>query len=238
MKVTLYGEESERLRPLVEAQPALDLVEEDPDVVVCFGGDGTLLAAELRWPSVPKVPLRNSRRGIRCIGDPPAEVIERLAQDTLIPHRHLKLACSVIHESPDDADHALMAINEFNVHKGRTNASVRFRMWFDEKPYGTDEDHEIIGDGFVVCTPFGSTAYFNQITRGLFWTGIGVAFMYTSEHTNHLVLPEDTVVRARITRGPAVLAHDNSSEYIDLNAGDELLVRKSQQSAVLLTPDE
>ncbi len=238
MKVTLYGAESEDLRPLVEAQSALDLVDEDPDVVVCFGGDGTLLAAELRWPSVPKVPLRNSRRGIRCIPDPPAEVIGRLAGGTLIPHQYLKLECSVIHESQDEADHVLMAINEFSVHKGRTNASVRFRIWIDEKPYGTDVDLEIIGDGFVVCTPFGSTAYFNQITRGLFWTGIGVAFMYTSEHTNHLVLPEDAVVRARLTRGPAVLAHDNSSEYIELDAGDELLVKRSQQSAVLLTPEE
>ncbi len=237
MKVTLYGANSEGLRPLVEAQPALDLVEDDPDVVVCFGGDGTLLAAELRWPSVPKVPLRDSRRGIRCIPDPPAEVLEGLASGTLVAHEHLKLECSVIHQSPDDADHALMAINEFSVHKGRTNASVRFEMSFDGKSYETETDHEIMGDGFVVCTPFGSTAYFNQITRGLFWAGIGVAFMYTSEHTNHLVLPEDTVVRARITRGPAVLAHDNSSEYIDLNAGDELLVKKSHQSAVLLTPD-
>lgn len=238
MKVTLYGLESEKLRPLVEAQAPLCLVEDDPDVVVCFGGDGTLLAAELRWPSVPKVPLRNSRRGIRCIPDPPAEVLERLAADTLVRHQYLKLECSVIHKSPDEADHALMAINEFSVHKGRTNASVRFRIWVDEKPYGTGEDQEIIGDGFVVCTPFGSTAYFNQITRGMFWTGIGVAFMYTSDHTNHLVLPEDAVVRARITRGPAVLAHDNASEYIELNEGDELLVRRSQKSAVLLTPDE
>jgi len=237
MKVTLYGAESESLRPLVEAQAALDLVDENPDVVVCFGGDGTLLAAELRWPSVPKVPLRNSRRGFRCISDAPAEVLERLAADELVAHKHLKLECSVKRESPDDADHALIAINEFSVHKGRTNASVRFRMSFDGKPYGTEADHEIVGDGFVVCTPFGSTAYFNQITRGEFWSGIGVAFMYTSDHTNHVVLPEDTVVRARITRGPAVLAHDNSSEYIDLDAGDELLVKKSQQCAVLLTPD-
>ena len=94
MKVTLYGANSEALRPLVEAQAALDLVDEDPDVVVCFGGDGTLLAAELRWPSVPKVPLRNSRRGIRCIPDPPAEVLERLAANELVPHEHLKLECS------------------------------------------------------------------------------------------------------------------------------------------------
>jgi len=143
----------------------------------------------------------------------------------------------VKHESPDDADLELMAINEFSVHKGRTNASVRFEMSFDGKPYRSEKDHEIIGDGLVVCTPFGSTAYFNQITRGLFWSGIGVAFMYTSEHTNHVVLPEDAVVSARITRGPAILAHDNSSEYIDLTAGDEIIVKKSEQIAVLLTPN-
>jgi len=238
MKVTLYGAESESLRPLVEAQAALDLVDEDPEVVVCFGGDGTLLAAEHRWPNVPKVPLRNSRRGFRCIADAPAEVLELLAADRLVAHEHLKLECVVKHESPDDADLALIAINEFSVHKGRTNASVRFQISFDGKAYGVESDHEIIGDGFVVCTPFGSTAYFNQITRGEFWAGIGVAFMYTSEHTNHVVLPEDTVVRARITRGPAVLAYDNSSDYINLDAGDELLVKRSQQCAVLLTPDD
>ena len=237
MNITLYGAEAAKLRPLVEEHPSLHLVNDNPDVVVCFGGDGTLLASELRWPGVPKVPLRNSRRGIRCISDPPAEVIQRLADNTLVPKEHLKLQCTVKHAAPDHADNTLMAINEFNVHKGRTNASVRFQMWFDGKPYGTETDHEIIGDGFVVCTPFGSTAYFNQITRGVFWAGIGVAFMYTNEQTNHLILPEDAVIRARITRGPAILAHDNSSEYIDLDEGDELTVVKSDQIAVLLTTD-
>lgn len=238
MNVALYGKESETLRPLVEAQSSLHIVEENPDVVVCFGGDGTLLAAELRWPSVPKVPLRNSRRGIRCIPDPPGEVIERLANDTLCPHHHLKLECSVSHASPDNAQQTLMAINEISVHKGKTNASVRFQVWFDDKPYGEETDHEIIGDGFLVCTPFGSTAYFNQITRGVFWSGIGMAFMYTHEHTNHVIVPEDTAVRARITRGPAILAHDNSSDYIELREGDELFVKKSAESAILLTTDE
>lgn len=237
MNVTLYGQEAERLRPLVEREDSLELVDDDPDVVVCFGGDGTLLAAELKWPSVPKVPLRNSRRGIRCISDPPEGVIARLAENSLIPKEHLKLECNVTHAAPDRADNQLLAINEFCVNKGRTNASVRYRVWFDDKPYGTENDHEIIGDGFVVSTPFGSTAYFNQITRGVFWSGIGVAFMYTGEHTNHLIVPEDTVVRARITRGPAVLAHDNSSEFIDLGEGDELTVRKAEQPAVLLTTD-
>lgn len=235
MKVTLFGAKAEELRPLFDAQTEIDLVEDEFDVVVCFGGDGTLLAAELKWPGVPKVPIRNSRRGIRCISDPPDYVIKRLAENSLVRTEHLKLECTVKHAGLDVPDNDLLAINEFNVHMGRTNASVRFRVWFDDKPYGTD--HEIMGDGFIVCTPFGSTAYFNQITRGVFWSGIGVAFKYTDDHTNHLIVPEDTVVRAVVTRGPAILAYDNSSEYIELVEDDELTIRKHGQPAVLLTTD-
>lgn len=235
MKVTLFGARAEKLRPLVEAQTELDLVDDGSDVIVCYGGDGTLLAAELKWPGVPKVPIRNSRRGIRCIAEPPDYVIERLARGDLVRTEHLKIRCSVTHADPEAPDNDLLAINEFNVHMGRTNASVRFRVWFDDKPYGTD--HEIIGDGLIVCTPFGSTAYFNQITRGVFWSGIGVAFKYTGDHTNHLIVPEDTVVRAVITRGPAILAYDNSTEYIELVENDELTIRKHDQPAVLLTTD-
>lgn len=237
MNVSLYGRKAEELRSLIEEHPSLTLVDSDPDVVVCYGGDGTLLAAELEWPSIPKVPLRNSRRGIRCLSEPAEEVIRRLADDSLIPKEHLKLECTVEHSEADRADHTLVAINEFCLNKGRTNASVRFRVWFDDKPYGEEAEYEIIGDGFVVSTPFGSTAYFNQITRGVFWSGIGVAFMYTNEQTNHLVVPDDTVVRARITRGPAILAHDNSSEFIELSENDELTICKAERPAVLLTTD-
>lgn len=235
MDISLFGAKAEDLRDLFDRYDSLRIVEDNAEVIVCYGGDGTLLAAELQWPGIPKVPIRNSRRGIRCIAEPPEVVVEQLANNNLVHTEHLKLECTVHHKNTEDADSHLMAINEFNMHMARTNAAVRFRIWFDDKPYG--EDHEIIGDGFVVSTPFGSTAYFNQITRGVFWQGIGIAFKYTSTHTNHLIVPEDTVVRARITRGPAILAFDNSSEYVELLANDELTIAKSDQPAVLLTTD-
>jgi len=234
MRTLLFGADCESLDPLIEAQAGLERVEERPDVVVCFGGDGTLLAAELRWPGIPKVPIRNSRRGIRCIPHPPDHVIERLAKGDLVHTEYMKLECAVRHRQ-DDAFCSLAAINEFNVHMGHVNSAVRFKLWLDDEAY--ESGLEIIGDGFVVCTPFGSTAYFNQITRGVFHAGLGVAFKFTAEHTNHLVLPDTTVVRAVITRGPAVLAFDNAPEYFDLTEGDELIIRKHAQPAVLLTWD-
>lgn len=240
MNVLLYGAEAEELRPLFDKFPALTLIEEDaPDVVVCFGGDGTLLAAELKWPGVPKAPIRNSRRGIRCMSEPPEDVIARLAAGTLVTTEHLKLECTISHAATERerVGDVFYAINEFSVHMGRTNSSVRFKIWFDTKPYGSAGDREIIGDGFVVSTPFGSTAYYNQITGGVFWQGIGVALMYTSERTNHVVVPEDTVVRAEITRGPAVFAYDNSSKYAELREGDTLLIRKADRPAILYTTD-
>jgi NAD+ kinase len=236
MNLLLFGREADKIRPLIERESSLRLVERDPEVVVSFGGDGTLLAAERTWPGVPKVPLRNSRRGIRCIDDPPEQVIRGLAKGTLVPRTYVKLHCQVAFASGSRAPQQLLAINEFSVHMGRVNSSVRFRMWFDGRPYEAGRDGEIIGDGFIVCTPFGSTAYFNQITRGEFRQGIGVAFMYTNEHTNHLIVPESTEVRAEITRGPAVLAHDSAPEYSDLTDGDTLMIRRAKEHATLLLP--
>jgi NAD+ kinase len=238
MNVVLYGREADKVRAIVTAQPALRLVEHDPEVVVTFGGDGTLLAAERLWPGVPKVPIRNSRRGVRCIDEPPERVIGELAKGALVRREYLKIACDVAFAANRREPERIYAINEFGVHMGRVNSSVRFRIWFDGRPYEVGQDGEIIGDGLVVCTPFGSTAYFNQITRCEFWEGIGVAFMYTNEHTNHIILPEATELRAEITRGPAVLAHDSAPDYIDLSEGDALTVRRAPDRATLLLLNE
>lgn len=237
MNVTLFGADAQQLEPLVEATEGLTLVPKEGEVIICYGGDGTLLAAEQRWPSVPKIPLRNSRRGIRCISDDPAEVLEKLAKGQLTFSEFLKLECKVRYANPEKHASNLLAINEFTVHMGRVNAAVRFKCWFDDQPFGDAEDREIIGDGLMVSTPFGSTAYFSEITRGIFWAGIGVALMFAREKTNHVILPEDVTVKTEITRGPAVLAYDNSSEYIELVEGDRLEIKRHAKPALFLTAE-
>ena len=234
-RVALFGNEAEALVPHLGRHDNLELVETDPDVVVSFGGDGTLLAAELRWPGKPKVPVLNSRRGHRCIPHPPADVIEALAAGRLVRTEYTKLECLINHPEPGvvDPDFVLVCLNEINVDMGRINSAVRYRLWLDDEPF--DNGTEIIGDGFIACTPFGSTAYFNSITRGLFQKGIGIAFKSASYKTNHVVVAEEVTVRFVIERGPALLAFDSSTDYVSLVTNDELVVRRHPQSAVILT---
>jgi len=233
MRVLLFGGEVSEIEGEVSRHEHLEVVSSAPDVVVCYGGDGTLLTAERQWPGIPKAPIRNSRRGNRCIAHPAADVIARLAAGELARAEYGKLACTLRPAAPSESEHTVVAMNEINVHMARINSAVRFRMWIDEDPY--EQGQEILGDGFVVSTPFGSTAYFEHITRGHFHAGLGIAFKATSEHVNHVVVPEDAVVRILITRGPALLTYDNSSEYLDIAQGHELTVTKHAQPATLLT---
>lgn len=233
MKVLLFGSKSTDIETLIRRYDALRVVLKEPDVVICYGGDGTLLAAEREWPGVPKVPIRNSRRGNRMMAHPPADIIERLAKDQLIRTEYCKLACSVRRADESTPAHFISAMNEVNVHMARINSAVRFKMWIDDEPYRNGV--EVLGDGFVISTPFGSTAYFNHITRGFFYSGFGIAFKSTSEHTNHVIVPEASMIRILVTRGPALLTYDNSPECINCYEGDELLAWRHEQAAVLYT---
>jgi NAD+ kinase len=233
VSISLFGTHAEHLKKTVSRHANLVLVDTEPDVVVCYGGDGTLLAAERAYPGVPKVPVLNSRRGHRCIPHPASEVLQGLAEGRLVSNSYTKIDAEVLRGDERLLPDSLVALNEFNVHMGLINSAVRFQLWLNGEPY--DNGVELLGDGFVVCTPFGSTAYFAQITRGIFTTGLGIAFKSTNAHVDHVIVPDDTEFRARITRGPAVLAYDSADQYVQLAEDDELVVRRHHQAATILT---
>ncbi|MBX3177218.1 MAG: NAD(+)/NADH kinase [Candidatus Hydrogenedentes bacterium] len=233
VRLSLFGSHADTLKKKLNGFSNLHLVEEKPDVVVCYGGDGTLLAAERAFPGIPKVPVLNSRRGHRCIPHPAGEVLQGLAAGKLVRNNYTKIRAEVMRGEERLLPGDVVALNEFNVHMGLINSAVRFQLWLNGDPY--ENGLELLGDGFVVCTPFGSTAYFAQITRGIFTTGLGIAFKSTNAHVDHIIVPDDTEFRVRITRGPAVLAYDSADQYVHLVEGDELIVRRHQQAATILT---
>lgn len=233
MKTLLFGAKAESLEAELARHTSLTRVLEDPDVVISYGGDGTLLTAERLYPGIPKVPIRNSRRGHRTLHHPPAEVISRLAHGELVPAKFIKAKATLYRGGIEEPFVELLAMNEFNVHMAHANMAVRFKLRINDEPYA--DGHEFVGDGVLVSTPFGSTAYFNHITRGVFYLGLGIAFNHVADHTTHLVLPEESSIAIEVTRGPALLAYDSASEYYELKEGDVLVVKRAPKPATILT---
>ncbi len=225
-RILVLGRDSDVILPLVR-QAGFLLVEDAPDVVITYGGDGLLLHSEREWPGVPKLPLRNSRHGKKCEPRTVQEALDRLARGELLPVRQAKVRADLKGESR-------VGLNDIIVHNARPTATVRCRVRIDGRPFGG----EVVGDGVVVATPFGSTAYYRSITRSTFDVGLGVAFNNSTEPVDHLVLPESAHVRVVITRGPALVAADNDPHPLPMDEGDEVLIQRHDADAVILRSTE
>ncbi|MBN1865914.1 NAD(+)/NADH kinase [Candidatus Sumerlaeota bacterium] len=225
-RVKIHGRRSHEIVPFVRGL-GLEIVDENPEVVVSYGGDGTLLAAEKLWPGVPKVALRDSERCRTCSNESNELILRHLAEDRLKRCEFLKLQATA-------AGRTLGGLNNIILRNANLTAGVRFIVRIDGDLYG---EGQIVGDGLVVSTPFGSSAYYRSITHSTFRVGIGLAFNNTIEPINHLVLSEESEIRIRVTRGPALLAGDQLPDQIDLDRDDEVLIRKAEQNAVILAYD-
>lgn len=227
VRVKIVGRNAMDLLPLV-AETGLEADEERPEVVVSYGGDGTLLRAEREWPGVPKVALRDSKRCRTCSHHSNKAILEHLAENRLKRTEFIKLHTQV-------GDTSFTSMNDVIVRNAQITSGVRYRLWIDDEPYGSEE---IVGDGLVVATPFGSTAYYRSITHSTFRVGVGLAFNNCTEPIDHLVLSEDSVVRLKITRGPATLSGDNNPTQLSLDVGDEAVIRRADHNAVVLAFDK
>jgi len=225
MRVLLRGRHIEDLIEYLEPFD-FELVESGPDLVICYGGDGSLLGAERELPGVPKCAIRDSRTSRKCALHHESKLLTMLQDGRLATQSLAKIQGT-------SNDGTVSGLNDVLVNKSHIHSAVRYRLWIDDEPYG----HEIVGDGLVMSTPFGSTGYYRSITRSMFRLGIGVAFNNSTEPLDHLVVSEDAEIRVQITRGPAVLLADNGPERIPLEQGDVAIIRRAPVEATVLGLD-
>lgn len=226
MKILLYGRNGTvptELADLVAKYKNLEVVRSCPEVVVTFGGDGTLIGSEAVYPGIPKLPLKNSENCHLCYANSNEELLELLSSKKLVSKEMLKLETSYKNKK-------ILAFNDIVIAHVRPNAAIRFQVdCFGQMIF--------IGDGLVCSSPFGSTGYFYSITRSSFKTGIGVALNNIHNSLNReLVLQEDSKIIFKLLRGPAVLAWDNEPEIIELEENQEIEIKKSEQKAIILAP--
>lgn len=221
--VLLEGRDAEVLLPAI-ASAGLEVVDDvgRADCVVIHGGDGSLLGGDREHPDLPKFPVRRSGEVDKCPLHQDTRVFENLAaglaRETELPRLRGEAKGRVIH-----------GINDIVFHNKRVTAGVRYRVFIDGEEYA----HEIVGDGLVAATPFGSSAYYRSITNSVFRVGMGLAFNNSTEVVNHLVLCDRSVVEVEVLRGPALLVADNMLDPVELARGDRFSIRSSRETSVI-----
>jgi len=201
------------------------LVTSAPEVVLCHGGDGTLLRAERDWPGVPKVPARVGARARLSPEHQLPAILQRLRDGLLVRESLGKLELSV-------SGWRFLAMNDIVMRNESPATAVRFALHAE----GPDAA-EVTGDGLVFATPFGSTGYYRSITRSVVHAGLGIAFNNSTEPLAPVLVSGERAVEVELLRGPAVLVHDNDVRALPLREGHRFSVRASAEQAVVLGLD-
>lgn len=130
----------------------------------------------------------------------------------------------------EEKDKRLVGLNEINVAHAIPTKAIRFDVFVNGKLVAAN----LIGDGTIVATPYGSSAYFRTITGRTFSKGMGIAFNNVNQKIGYRLVPENAEIKIKLNRGPALMCADNNTTMIPLKDGDVVTVRKSKGKASII----
>ena len=216
MKIRLLGKNLDDIRPLF---PERNIVEtgniDETEAVIAYGGDGALLGAVRDFPGLPVIGIRDAATAPTCELHDAAKVLDALVDGSLKCRKRPRLCAT----APNGK---VYGINDLFLHNSNRRSSVRYQVRIDGEIYAD----EVRGDGVCFASVHGSSAYYRSITRGMFRTGLGLAFSNSIVDVDHLVLEETSVVELKVIRGPAIVIADNAPGELVVNAGETVEFRQ------------
>lgn len=163
----------------------------DVDLIVTVGGDGTVLKTcmSIPKPETPILAVNMGRRGYLTEVDPDnaMHAIESYIKGSCKTEEREKLSVAIEGESPIDG------LNEVVIASGTPSKMLHFGVSIDRSQL-----LEFRGDGLIVSTPTGSTAYSLSANGPVVDNSVGafvVAFICPLEHLTPLVVSMDKRIK-------------------------------------------
>lgn len=216
MKVFIFGKNAKKIEGLILSFGFV-ITKNNPEVIISYGGDGTLLSGERRFPQIPKLPIRDSENCIRCPVHQEEVVLLKLKKGALNLKKYKKLKAEFKRNS-------LLAVNDIVIRNALPTDAIRFLVSKNDTLFQTNP---FIGDGIVASTVFGATGYFKSITKSTFTKNFQLAFNNTVASAKIVEFKEGELLQVEITRGPATLSSDNDPKIFRLNKNDKVLIQPS-----------
>ena len=236
-------ERERKWRERLEASGFDVATEYDQDaLIVTLGGDGTVLYAARTCPDPTILPVRaGDSQGNRAAFDADrlVEELERL-EDGDGALETTTFSTLTATRDGEELGGSFRALNEISVHHSSPVLAATFDVRIQDNGR-TREFHELIGDGMLVATPFGSTGYYRAITGGTFTEGFGVAFNNIHKPRDvptYAVLSQEAVVEVELLKtrrsSGAVLTRDDDEPY-ELAAGECVEISAADRTVDLVT---
>lgn len=210
-----------------------DIDNNKPDFVITYGGDGTVLFSERKYPGIPKITVRAGSVGFKCMYS------EEEFEDVLIKidSGEYKLKEEIKLETTYQG-RKYLSLNEVQLHNSSPIKAVRFSVYIEDEILFEN----VIGDGVVIATPFGSSAYYSSVGGEKFDKGIGIALNNPYNVKNKPVIIDegyDYNINMKILQknskmlpDDGLLLFDNDNNIIKVKAGeDNIIVKKSKDTA-------
>ncbi|OYT35471.1 MAG: hypothetical protein B6U87_00070 [Candidatus Aenigmarchaeota archaeon ex4484_52] len=201
------------------------LKNQEPDIVFCIGGDGTILYAEEKFPSVPKITIKNEHHiGKRCIYtiEQIDDILSKLSQNKFKTKKNIKIKCLYKNQK-------ITALNEIQIRNILPSYAIRFSIFAKQDNKIIFRKKNIIGDGCIFSTPFGSSAYFKSIGGKKFKNGFGIGLNNVFNKKKKIYyFDDDCIFECILDRGPCFLLHDNSKNIITLKTNEKIILEKEK----------
>jgi NAD+ kinase len=211
------------------------------DLIVAVGGDGTMLhAARLASPhGVSVLGVNRGRLGFLAdIG--PTDLRQRLdevLQGEYVRDRRAMLQARIL--SPTQSDRTCVALNDVVLMKWRTGRMLDFETWIDGRYVNTHG-----GDGLVVATATGSTAYALSCGGPILYPELdAVVLAPICPHTlsdRPIVVRSSSTIEIRLLERPDTQAQVTCDGVTigELAPGDRLMVTPAEEHVTLLHPKD
>jgi NAD+ kinase len=215
-----------------EAVPRLT-EEAELDLLITFGGDGTLLrgARMVASRSVPILGVNLGRVGFLTSISPDGLEQALTAMDRGEYRLESRSALDTRIQDEEGAERAsAVALNDIVVHKEGVARVVRVQVWIDEEEVGVYS-----ADGVIVSTPTGSTAYTLS-------AGGPIVMPNVDALTITAICPHTLAVRPLVVSGEAVIALQQAKPWRDevlvsYDGQVEATIKSHERVVVTRAPD-
>jgi NAD+ kinase len=208
------------------------------DLVVAIGGDGTLLhaARHVATRDVPLVGINRGRLGFLTdvLPEQMLDALDAILGGDYLAERRLMVAARLRETTNGDA---LFALNDVVLQKGDTGRLIDFTTEVDGTYVNTHR-----GDGLIVATPTGSTAYALSCSGPIIQPNVDALVMVPiCPHTlsdRPLVLPSSSTIRITLDQDGGSVAHVvcDGEPLGRMQSGDTLAISLAKEAVTLLHP--